>query len=169
MIKIELARTNELDRIKCIAEACAKDMINNNIFQWNENYPSKDVFKDDIENNSLYVCKSGSMVIGCIMLCSEKDKVYKDVNWLTKDYKNLYLHRLAVDPSFQKNGIGRLLMDFVEKYAKNNKYKSIRLDTFSKNKRNNKFYRSRKYVQLDDVFFPMQSEFPFHCYEKIIS
>jgi|TARA_B110000003_G_scaffold255917_1_gene273090 ribosomal protein S18 acetylase RimI-like enzyme len=169
MIKIELARTNELDRIKCIAEACAKDMINNNIFQWNENYPSKDVFKDDIENNSLYVCKSGSMVIGCIMLCSEKDKVYKDVNWLTKDYKNLYLHRLAVDPSFQKNGIGRLLMDFAEKYAKNNKYKSIRLDTFSKNKRNNKFYRSRKYVQLDDVFFPMQSEFPFHCYEKIIS
>lgn len=169
MIKIELARTNELDRIKCIAEACAKDMINNNIFQWNENYPSKDVFKDDIENNSLYVCKSGSMVIGCIMLCSEKDKVYKDVNWLTKDYKNLYLHRLAVDPSFQKNGIGRLLMDFAEKYAKNNEYKSIRLDTFSKNKRNNKFYRSRKYVQLDDVFFPMQSEFPFHCYEKIIS
>ena len=169
MIKIELARTNELDRIKCIAEACAKDMINNNIFQWNENYPSKDVFKDDIENNSLYVCKSGSMVIGCIMLCSEKDKVYKDVNWLTKDYKNLYLHRLAVDPSFQKNGIGRLLMDFAEKHAKNNEYKSIRLDTFSKNKRNNKFYRSRKYVQLDDVFFPMQSEFPFHCYEKIIS
>ena len=169
MIKIELAKTDELDRIKCIAEACAKDMINNNIFQWNENYPSKDVFKDDIENNSLYVCKSGSMVIGCIMLCSEKDKVYKDVNWLTKDYKNLYLHRLAVDPSFQKNGIGRLLMDFAEKYAKNNKYKSIRLDTFSKNKRNNKFYRSRKYVQLDDVFFPMQSEFPFHCYEKIIS
>ena len=169
MIKIELARTNMLDRIKCIAEACAKDMINNNIFQWNENYPSKDVFKDDIENNSLYVCKSGSMVIGCIMLCSEKDKVYKDVNWLTKDYKNLYLHRLAVDPSFQKNGIGRLLMDFAEKYAKNNEYKSIRLDTFSKNKRNNKFYRSRKYVQLDDVFFPMQSEFPFHCYEKIIS
>ena len=169
MIKIELARTNELDRIKCIAEACAKDMINNNIFQWNENYPSKDVFKDDIENNSLYVCKSGSMVIGCIMLCSEKDKVYKDVNWLTKDYKNLYLHRLAVDPSFQKNGIGRLLMDFAEKYAKNNEYKSIRIDTFSKNKRNNKFYRSRKYVQLDDVFFPMQSEFPFHCYEKIIS
>ena len=169
MMKIELARTNELDRIKCIAESCAKDMIDNNIFQWNENYPSKDVFKDDIENNSLYVCKSKSMVIGCIMLCSEKDKVYKDVNWLTKDYKNLYLHRLAVDPSFQKNGIGRLLMDFAEKYAKNNEYKSIRLDTFSKNKRNNKFYRSRKYVQLDDVFFPMQSEFPFHCYEKNIS
>jgi ribosomal protein S18 acetylase RimI-like enzyme len=168
-MKIELARTNELDRIKCIAESCAKDMIDNNIFQWNANYPSKDVFKDDIENNSLYVCKSKSMVIGCIMLCSEKDKVYKDVNWLTKDYKNLYLHRLAVDPSFQKNGIGRLLMDFAEKYAKNNEYKSIRLDTFSKNKRNNKFYRSRKYVQLDDVFFPMQSEFPFHCYEKIIS
>ena len=48
MMKIELARTNELDRIKCIAESCAKDMIDNNIFQWNENYPSKDVFKDEL-------------------------------------------------------------------------------------------------------------------------
>ena len=33
---------------------------------------------------------------------------------------------------------------------------------------NNKFYKSRGYTQLEDVFFPMQSEFPFHCYEKLL-
>lgn len=51
---------------------------------------------------------------------------------------------------------------------KKNNYRSVRLDTFSKNKRNNKFYRSREYTQLDDVFFPLQSKYPFHCYEKTI-
>ena len=72
-----------------------------------------------------------------------------------------------MDPNFQKKGIGKSLMDFAEEYAKKNQFKTVRLDTFSQNKRNNKFYKSRKYIQLGDVFFPMQSEFPFHCYEKI--
>jgi ribosomal protein S18 acetylase RimI-like enzyme len=84
------------------------------------------------------------------------------------DNKNLYIHRLAVDPNFQKKGIGKSLMDFAEDYAKKNQFKTVRLDTFSQNKRNNKFYKSREYVKLGDVFFPMQSEYPFHCYEKII-
>ena len=81
---------------------------------------------------------------------------------------NIYIHRLAVHPDYQKKGIGKSLMTFAEEYAKINDFKSIRLDTFSKNIRNNKFYKSRNYNQLGNVFFPMQSEYPFHCYEKII-
>ena len=60
-------------------------------------------------------------------------------------------------------------MDFAEEYAKLKGFKSARLDTCSQNKRNNKFYKTRQYVQLDDVFLQMQSKFPFHCYEKIIN
>ncbi len=80
----------------------------------------------------------------------------------------MYVHRLAVDPKYQKKGIGRSLMNFAENYARNNGLKSIRLDTFSENERNNRFYKSRKYIQLNDVYFPNQSKFPFHCYEKIL-
>ncbi|HET8854785.1 MAG TPA: GNAT family N-acetyltransferase, partial [Salinimicrobium sp.] len=46
---------------------------------------------------------------------------------------------------------------------------SVRLDTFSQNQRNQKFYVKRGYSRLGDIYFPKQSEFPFHCYEKIIS
>ena len=45
----------DLDIIKGIAEACAIDMASYSIFQWNENYPSREVFKKDIESGSLYV------------------------------------------------------------------------------------------------------------------
>ena len=68
----------------------------------------------------------------------------------------------------QKNGNGKKLMDFSESFAVENNFISIRLDTFSLNQRNNKFYRSRGYTQLEDVFFPMQSDLPFHCYEKVL-
>ena len=168
MIKIELATQNELDRVKEIAEACAKNMIENNIFQWNDKYPSRGIFKDDIKNKSLYVSKINQEVVGCIMLSSFKDDVYKSVNWITPDEYNLYIHRLAVHPIFQKKGIARKMMDFAEEFAKSNNYRSIRLDTFSQNPRNNKFYKSRGYNKLDDVYFPKQSEFPFHCYEKLV-
>ena len=168
MIKIELATLNELDRVKEIAEACAKNMIENNIFQWNDKYPSREIFKEDIKNKSLYVSKINQEVVGCIMFSSFKDDVYKTVNWITEDEYNLYIHRLAVDPIFQKRGIARKMMDFAEDFAKSNNYISVRLDTFSQNPRNNKFYKSRGYNKLDDVYFPRQSEFPFHCYEKLV-
>ena len=168
MIKIELATLNELDRVKEIAEACAKNMIENNIFQWNDKYPSREIFKEDIKNKSLYVSKINQEVVGCIMFSSIKDDVYKTVNWITQDEYNLYIHRLAVDPIFQKRGIARKMMDFAEDFAKSNNYISVRLDTFSQNPRNNKFYKSRGYNKLDDVYFPRQSEFPFHCYEKLL-
>ena len=168
MIKIELATLNELDRVKEIAEACAKNMIENNIFQWNDKYPSREIFKEDIKNKSLYVSKINQEVVGCIMFSFRKDDVYKTVNWITEDEYNLYIHRLAVDPIFQKRGIARKMMDFAEDFAKSNNYRSVRLDTFSQNPRNNKFYKARGYNKLDDVYFPKQSEFPFHCYEKLV-
>ena len=168
MIKIELAEINDLNDIMKMIHNCANDLISKNIFQWNEKYPSRDIFLSDIEKKNLFILKNNSGIIGCIALSHEKDIEYNNVKWLTKDDKNLYVHRLAVDPKFQKKGIGKLLMDFAEDYARNNKFISVRLDTFSKNERNNRFYKSRKYTKLDDVYFPNQSEFPFHCYEKIL-
>ena len=168
MFKIELANINDLDRVKKIADDCALEMVSRKIFQWDENYPNIEIFKKDIDNQNLYVYRNKSLILGCIMLSLSKDEVYNNINWLTKDEKNLYVHRLAVDPHYQNKGIGKLLMDFAEEYGRINSLKSIRLDTFSKNERNKKFYRSREYIQLDNVYFPNQSEFPFHCFEKIL-
>ena len=69
---------------------------------------------------------------------------------------------------FKKKGIGKILMDFAEKYAREKKFTSVRLDTFSVNKRNLKFYESRGYQRLEGIYFPKQSEFPFYCYELIL-
>ena len=36
------------------------------------------------------------------------------------------------------------------------------------NPRNSRFYKARGYVQLGNVYFPKQSEFPFFCFEKVL-
>ena len=165
---IRSAKESDLKTLKAITDACARDLNARGIFQWNETYPNAAVFKKDLEQEALYVYELQNHVIGCIMFSEEKDLIYNQIQWLTPDKKNLYVHRLAVHPQYQKKGIGRKLMAFAEAYALKNQFYSIRLDTFSKNPRNLRFYESRGYNKLGAVYFEKQSKDPFHCFEKVI-
>ncbi len=168
MLLIRAGQYKDLNSILNITRSCALNMKSQGIFQWNEYYPDKESFINDAKNNELFVYTFNEMIIGCISLCDKMDKEYANINWITENNNNLYIHRLAVDPNWQKLGVGKLLMDFAEEYAKKNKNISVRLDTFSENKRNLKFYESRGYHRLDKIYFPKQSEFPFYCYELIL-
>ena len=165
---IRTANSSDIESILQIIKACALNLIDNGIFQWNEHYPDKVSFVSDVEKKELFVYCNYEKVIACISLCNKMDDVYKPVNWITNNENNLYIHRLAVHPEFQKKGLGKYLMDFAENYAKDNGYISVRLDTFSENKRNLKFYELRGYHKLGKIYFPKQSEFPFYCYELIL-
>ena len=165
---IRKATTEDIDAILSITSACTKDLIFKEIFQWSEEYPSKETFKNDISNNWLYVVVENNKTIGSITIAPKMDEVYRSVKWLTITSNNLYIHRLAIDPKMQGRGYAQKLMDFAENYGRQNNYESIRLDTFSKNKRNQKFYEQRGYVRLENVYFPDQSQDPFYCYELIL-
>jgi ribosomal protein S18 acetylase RimI-like enzyme len=167
-MRISKGSISKLKQYYELTKRCASDMISKEIFQWNSTYPSLEILESDIKKGQMWELSSEKQVKGIIVLTPEMDEEYKSVKWLTKNEKNLYIHRLAVDPDFQGRGYARKLMDFAEKYAADNKFNSIRLDTFSQNKRNQKFYEKRNYTKLGTVFFPNQSDFPFFCYEKII-
>lgn len=165
---IRLAKSQDVNRVVEITNACAMHMISQNIFQWNDKYPNKEIFDKDVLNKSLFVIEKNSIIIGCLCISSEMDDVYKNVKWLTKNNKNIYLHRLAIHPNFQGQGFAISLMNYVEQYSLKNRYESIRLDTFSGNKKNNKFYKLQGYTMLEKIFFREQSDLPFYCYEKIL-
>lgn len=150
-----------------ITRACAHKMISENIFQWNEHYPNVDAFMEDLEREELFVLLNKERVIGSITISSRKDVEYEAIDWLTEDGHQYYIHRLAVDPSFQHQGNAKKLMDFAEDYAIKNGATSVRLDTFSGNPRNERFYEARGYSKLAPVFFPKQSDLPFYCYERV--
>ena len=164
---IRLAKKEEILKLLAITKACANDMISRNIFQWNDEYPSKVAFENDIEREELYVLISEEIIIGCIVLTPIIDEEYLSVKWLTPNENNLYVHRLAIHPKYQGKGFAQKLMDFAEDFAIKNNYTSIRLDTFSKNQKNQKFYELRDYKKLGNIYFPKQSEYPFYCYERI--
>lgn len=165
---IRKAEIQDLVSIKRLTEACAISMQNNSIFQWNEHYPSMEKLRADVEREELYVLVEGEKIQGIIVLTPVMDDEYIPIEWLTSGENNLYVHRLATEPAAWGSGNGRKLMDFAEAFAKENNYVSVRLDTFSMNKRNQKFYESRGYKRLGNIYFPKQSEQPFYCYEKVL-
>ncbi len=168
IILIRKAQLADLDRLLEITGACANHMQEQGIFQWNEFYPSFEAFKTDVNRQELYVYELEGTVQGCVVLSSFKDAEYETVEWLTPESKHLYIHRLAVHPKVQGHGLARELMTFAEQWAIDNNYDSIRLDTFSKNLRNQNFYELRGYKRLGEIYFPKQSEFPFYCYERLL-
>ena len=164
---IRLAQNSDLDRVLQITRLCAREMESRKVFQWNQYYPDRQSFVNDIKNRELYVYCIKDMIIGCVSICSLMDEVYSKVSWKTNGKNSVYVHRLAVDPKYQQQGVGSKLMAFAENESKLNGIESIRLDTFSQNKVNQNFYEQRGYVKLEDIYFPLQSEHPFHCYELL--
>jgi len=161
---IRRAKISEIIDILTICKACAANMISNGIYQWNEHYPSPKDFK----RGELYVLEIDKKVIGSVVISTLVDKEYLPVKWLTAHSNSVYIHRLSVDPNLQGKGYAQQLMDFAENHARKNNYISVRLDTFSQNKRNQRFYEKRGYQQLEDIFYPKQSAHPFHCYELVL-
>lgn len=165
---IRRAKISEIPDILTITRACAKKMEENGIFQWNEHYPSKEAFIKDIERYELFVIEENRTVQGTIVISTLMDDEYKPIKWLTPNGNSTYIHRLSVHPNFQGKGFAQQMMDFAEAYSRENGFVSVRLDTFSQNKRNQRFYEQRGYQKLGDIFFPKQSDHPFHCYELVL-
>lgn len=165
---IRKAIPSEIDEILDITKACASKMISEGIFQWNEFYPQRSAFETDIERSELFVITSKKRLIGCIVISEQKDEEYDAIEWLTGDGLNYYIHRLAIHPANQGQGFAKKAMDFAEDYCRKRSGISVRLDTFSRNIRNQRFYETRGYKRLGHIYFPRQSEFPFYCYELIL-
>ncbi|HDZ05401.1 hypothetical protein LCGC14_0070480 [marine sediment metagenome] len=165
---IEPAKISQIPKILSMTDACRIAMEANGIYQWTTAYPSKQAFEKDIERNELYVLLQDNEIVGCVVISLFMDEEYRSVNWLTENTNNYYIHRLGVHPKYQGKGFAQQLMAFAENFARENNALSVRLDTFSQNKRNQKFYEQRGYAKLGDIFFPKQSQHPFHCYELVL-
>ncbi|MEM9144392.1 MAG: GNAT family N-acetyltransferase [Bacteroidota bacterium] len=164
---IQHAKIDEITEILAITKACAQHMCNRGIYQWNEHYPNSAVFEKDVERSELYVLKKHKRILGTVVVSKFMDEEYIPIQWLTPDGNNSYIHRICVHPDQQGKGHAQRLMDFAENLSREKGCLSVRLDTFSQNPRNQRFYGQRGYQRLGNIYFPKQSKHPFYCYELV--
>jgi len=165
--KIEKGQLFDLEKSFQIYLNAKIDLENNGIYQWTDNYPTITIIENDLRKGFLYTLKSNEKIIGAISISEEQEKEYKLVKWEFGNSKVLVIHRLVIDPKYQKKGYAQKLMEFAENFAKNNNYSSIRLDAYSQNERVIEFYKKRNYFIRGNVNFS-ERKHSFYCMEKEI-
>lgn len=166
-MKFKKAKSTDLLAIFKLLQAVVTDLRAKGIHQWNDTYPTLNHVEDDIRTGALYIGVMTGKMVGVICLDENQSPEYETIPWQFKDGKIMVVHRLAVSPDFQKQGIGKALMDFALNHAIANNYAAIRLDAYSKNERTLNFYRNRNYHHRGEIYFPYRDD-PFYCFEKAL-
>ena len=166
-MEITMATEQHLDESLRLCRNCSKIMKTKGIDQWDEVYPNKEIFQEDINNHSLYIAvvENSEEMMGCIVLNDCQEPEYKAVEWSYRQGNIAVIHRLMVHPNYEGKGVARNLVEFIEKLAKENGYTAIRLDVFSQNLRAINFYKRQGYQVSGKVNFRKGE---FLCCEKII-
>lgn len=105
MIKYRKAMPNDIEEIYSIVHAAVDAMERDNIFQWDDKYPTQEDFQEDIDESQLYVGLVDGQIAAVYALNQKYDKEYENGKWKYKDEPFYIVHRLCVNPTFQNKGI----------------------------------------------------------------
>lgn len=113
------------------------------IDQWDEIYPAVSDFLQDVYEHTLYVLENAGRIAGGFCLNEVELEGYETASWQAESF--LVIHRLLIDPDFQRSGYGWQLMQFAEQQTISQDKNSIRLDCFSENPTAISFYQKLGY------------------------
>ncbi|MDE6762727.1 MAG: GNAT family N-acetyltransferase [Oscillospiraceae bacterium] len=132
-IKYRSAEESDLDAICSLIGRAIESMEKNKIFQWDNVYPSREVFAEDISNGELFVGTLDGGIAVLYVINRECDDEYGKCRWKYLDCEYRIIHRLCVDPKYQKMGIAKNTLKHIEAELKSSGVEAIRLDVFSDN------------------------------------
>lgn len=120
-------------------------MISQKIFQWDEIYPTRKDFEQDIKKGEAFLaeinCENHKKIAAVYVLNKESDEAYKTAKWNYCGKNYIVIHRFCVNPEFQNKGIGFKVCLHILEQAKNSGIESVRLDVFTQNPYSLKLYK----------------------------
>lgn len=120
-------------------------------------YPSDDYIRDSLVSGELYILKDNENLCACVIVNSSCNEGYNGVLWsIDCNYSEVLIpHALAVNPKFQRKGIGKRAINEVLNLAKLNNKKAVRLDILGTNKVAESLYKSCgfKFVEEKNMFY----------------
>ncbi|HWJ76730.1 MAG TPA: GNAT family N-acetyltransferase [Niallia sp.] len=134
--------------------------------QWSHKYPNEDIFKKDIENNTLFVAVKDDKVIGSITIDQVDGKNYDKISWTYTDKEYMIIHRLVVDPEIRGGGIASNLLAFAEIYSIEHDIFYLKADTYALNVKAQNLFVKNGYNKVGITYFEGK-ENPFYCYDKL--
>ena len=142
------ATLKDLEEIYCLVSRAVDVMISQNILQWDEIYPTKEDFRQDINKKELYVGLINKRIAVVFTLNRECDEQYENGSWQYPDIPYYIVHRLCVNPDFQNQGVAKRTLLYIEEELLKVEIHAIRLDAFCNNPYSLKLYDSLHYSRV---------------------
>ncbi len=147
-VSFRKAAKADLDPAFDIILRAKAEMNRQNIHQWDEKYPSRQLVKSDIEKGNLHIGMIGSDIACIYVTNSEYDKQYLNGSWQFPNQSFRVIHRLCVDPKFQNKGVGTITVKHIEAELSRDDIKTVRLDVFSQNPFALRMYEKLGYIKV---------------------
>lgn len=157
------AKEADLPKIMMIVQQIVIDMSTTNNRQWDETYPLREHFLQDIQTDSLYVLEEDDQLKGFISINQDFAPEYHELDWEAEEF--LVIHRVAVNPKSRQEGVATRLMQFAEQLSKERGMNFLISDTSELNTEMNRLFNKLEYVKVGKVSLDKE-EFQFNCYEK---
>ena len=148
VLKYRKATPNDIEEICSIVHTAVSVMERGNIFQWDDLYPAKEDFQEDVDQSQLYVGSVNGQIAVVYTLNQKCEKEYENGKWKYKDEPFYVVHRLCVNPIFQNKGIAKSTLLYIERQLMEIGIHVIRLDVFSNNPFALRLYNSLGYLKV---------------------
>ena len=133
--------------------------------QWNEGYPNEQVLGEDIALGQLWIAELDAAVAAFAAITTDQSPEYAEVGWDLSELA-IVVHRLAVDPAFQGQGLARQLMRQAEEVARQRGIGVVRVDTNTQNPVTQRLLPKLGYVLAGEIGLSYRPGLRFLCYEK---
>ena len=150
-MEFRLGTMDDLNNICSLVTAAIGAMEEQGIHQWDNVYPTREDFANDITNGTLYTATEDGRLIAIYSISTECDPEYSNAEWEYNGETACIIHRLCVSPEVQNRGIGKIVLHHIENQLQNIGFASVRLDVFSENPYAISLYKNNGYKRCGYV------------------
>lgn len=133
--------------------------------EWRPPTPEYSEIKEEVNKGELFILRKNKITFGTFSLASQMPENFTKIKWNDQNNKNLVIKRIAVFPGWFTEEIGEKLINFIEEYAREHNFSSIKSNAYSKNESMNKLYKNMGYTFQGDAVLPGKKS-SYYFYEK---
>ena len=135
-MRVRPAKKSDLgDIMRCVGRLKEEYFEAKQIPQWLGDYPSKEIFENDIEASRLFVMYMGECLVGFASIGIGDDPCYAEIEGEGWKGEGRYavVHRFGINPDWHRRGMGTALLGVADKLCEANGVQVIRADTHELN------------------------------------
>ena len=159
-MELRLAREDDREIILEIYEDGSRKLKSLGLDQWQgQDKPNLDNFKELKENKNIFVLEDQGQVVSTVIIYDFDDDYENNLDGTWQSPKPyVALHRIGTLERESKQGYGRKVIELAEAYARENSFKSARIDTHRGNKTMQRLLKSLNYNYVGLVYLSGKNE-----------